>query len=581
MQLKGYLREKLEKRADRLKQKYPPFSMKEPSLIITLPYFKDFSRVNIKYPLLEPIAFAGIKWSPDDRSLTYSIIEPSLTPDEKKKLNKICSMLTEIIDIKMSVIKERKSAAEYLQKKVGMLLSETGMKLSKEEYMKIMYYIVRDFVGLNELEPLMHDPYIEDIGCSGLGIPVYVVHRRFGSMKTSIKYNDFEYLNNFVVKLSERCGRYISYATPLLDGTLPDGSRVQASLAKDITTKGPTFSIRRFRKNPFSPVDILNMNTASADLLAYLWVLIEYSCSMLVCGGVASGKTTFLNLLSMFIPPERKVVSIEDTREINIPHDNWIPSVTRTGFGIPEVTGKKYGEIELFDLLKESFRMKPDYVIVGEVRGKEAYVLFQGMASGNPSLGTMHAGSVEDVIKRLEAPPIELSPSLIESLDLIIIMTPAEEIGKSARRVKNISEIQSMDTHTGKALTLKTFTWMPSTDDFKKNIEQSQILHKLSFERGISYQNIMKEVENRERVLRWMQKHSIVHFVDVCELINLYYKDRDTIMKWVENDLPPYRTKTKKMVREQRVLPNAIVDALNIKAASRKPESADPHRKTA
>ena len=252
----------------------------------------------------------------------------------------------------------------------------------------------------------------------------------------------------------------------------------------------------------------------------------------------------------MFIAPEDKIISIEDTREINLPHENWIPSVTRVGFGFPEAGGKMYGEVDLFQLLKESFRQNPDYVIVGEVRGKEAYVMFQGMSSGHPSLGTIHAGSVEDVIKRLETPPIELSPSLIESLDVLVVMVNAKEKGKSARRVKEVVEIQSIDSKTGKAHTIKTFSWIPTTDDFKDNTQASEVLRRISFERGLSYPKIVRELEKRKQVLEWMQRHDIVQFDDVCGLINLYHKDQKTIMNWVKKNMPPYKTKSKDVVEK-------------------------------
>ena len=543
IRLRGILRKKL---LPPPRPVYPKVRVREPKLIV-LPHFKDITKVNVKYPLLEPFAYAHIKWVPEEKKLVYNLIEPQLTSKEQTMLKKIEETLKEMIDVKVTKFEESK-AVDYLQEKIKTVLEETELAPSKNSFVKIMYYIIRDFIGLNEIEPLIKDPYIEDLGVSGLNTPVYIVHRRFGSLETNIIYKDLDYLNNFVIKLSERCGRYVSYAKPLLDGTLPDGSRVQATLAKDVTTKGPTFSIRKFRRNPFSPVDMLDLGTASSEMLAYLWFLIEHSASAIVCGGVSTGKTTFLNTLCMFIPPEEKIVSIEDVREINIPHENWIPATARVGFGIPEVTGKRYGEVTLFDLLKESFRMKPDYTIVGEVRGKEAYVMFQGMASGNPSLGTIHAGSVEDMIKRLQTPPIELSPSLIEALDLVIVMVNAKEKGKSARRVKEVVEIQSVNPKTGKPMTIKTFTWIPSVDEFKDDSVKSQLLRRISFEKGIPYHRVQQELENRRLVIEWMKRYEIVQFDEVCKLINLYYKDPKTIMEWVSKGLPPYKTKAKEFV---------------------------------
>lgn len=547
MKLKGFLRKKMEKP----EIDYPMLFIREPKQFVVLPSLKDLSKVDVKYPLLEPLVYAKIKWSNERKKIIYNVLEPKLDAKEKEMFIKVKEAITEVIDVKLSVMKNRKEAIVYLENKVKKLTNDLRLKIPPETYIKLLYYIVRDFVGINEIEPLMYDPYIEDIGCTGLDNPVYIIHRRFGSIETNIVFNDIEYLGEYIIKLSEKCGRYISYATPLLDGTLPDGSRVQASLAKDVTTKGPTFSIRKFRRNPFSPVDMITLKTASLPMLSYLWFLLEHGASILVCGGVSTGKTTFLNALSMFIKPEDKIVSIEDTREINLSHKNWIPSVSRTGFGIPDSRGEKYGEVKLFDLLKESFRMNPDYVIVGEIRGKEAYVMFQGMSSGHPTLGTMHAGSVDDVIKRLETPPIELSPSLIESLDVLVIMTGSGEKGKSARKVKELVEIQSIDKHTGDAHTVPIFRWTPSTDEFKDNTSNSEILRKMSFQTGMSYKKILEEIDNRQRVLGWMVKHDVIQFDDVAKIVNLYYKDQKTVMNWVNRNTPPSKTSLKTKIKKK------------------------------
>ncbi|NIO21484.1 MAG: secretion system protein E [Candidatus Aenigmarchaeota archaeon] len=547
MTLRGALREKIDRMKGKGRVEYPVVEIKEPKHLIIFPSLKKMTEVDIKYPLLEPFVYAKIKWDAEKKGLVYNIIEPKLSEREVKVLETVKKDLLETIDVELSAIKDRGKTFEYIQKKLAGILEDENIVLSSETYVKISYYIYRDFVGFNEIEGLLHDPYIEDIGCSGLGIPVFVVHRKFGSTETNIVYTDGGYLNNFVIKLAERCGRYVSYAKPLLDGSLPDGSRVQATLAKDVTTKGPTFSIRKFRIEPFSPIDIINLNTASSELMAYIWMVTEARASTLICGGVSSGKTTFLNSMSMFIPPEDKIVSIEDTRELNLPHENWIPSVSRVGFGVPEASGKRYGEVTLFELLKESFRQNPDYVIVGEVRGKEAYVMFQGMASGHSSIGTIHAGSIEDVIKRLETPPIELSPSLIETLDLVIVMVNAKEKGKSARRVKSIVEIESVDPKTGSPHTIKTFDWVPSTDSFGSNFETSYLLKRIAFDRGMSYEKMTEEIKNRAKILEWMRKFAITDYREVCKLINIYYKEPSIIMEWVNKNLPPYKTKTRQV----------------------------------
>jgi flagellar protein FlaI len=537
MRIRGLLREKIW--GKKVRKIYPHVSFKPPKNLIVLPDFKKAQDVDVIYPIFRPFVYIHVKWVSEKKKLIYEIIEPKLLQGEKDILKKIKRDLTEIIDVDLAVIKKESKIFDYLEEQLRKVLEDENLVLPEKTYMKISYYIYRDFVGFNEIEPILNDPYIEDITCDGLGIPVFVVHRKFGSLETNIVFDNIEYLNNFVIKLAERCGRYISYASPLLDGTLPDGSRVQATLAKDVTTRGPTFTIRKFRSEPFSPIDIINMNTASSEIMAYMWLVIESRASVLICGGTSTGKTTFLNGISMFIPRENKIVSIEDTRELNLPHENWIPSVSRVGFGIPREEGKRYGEVTLYELLKESFRQNPDYVIVGEVRGKEAYVLFQGMASGHASLATIHAGSADDVIKRLETPPINLSPSLIETLDIIIVMTHAKEKGESARRVKEITEIQGIDLNTGNAQIYKAFSWIPYNDNFEGNPSESHLLRRISYEKGLSHSELLKELENRKRVLDWMRKHEIKNYRDVCKLINFYYKDKSAVLQLVEKDLPP------------------------------------------
>ncbi|MCD6477431.1 MAG: type II/IV secretion system ATPase subunit [Candidatus Aenigmarchaeota archaeon] len=505
------------------------FRISVPKELIVFPPIKDIKNFSFQYTLLEPFAHVHIKWSNTEKSLVYRVIEPTLSNKEKKVYDRITESLSEIIDVELSSIKGTGKAFEYIEGKVKKILDEIEISLDNTSYNKIMYYIYRDFIGLNEIEPLMHDPYIEDISCDGLNIPLYVIHKKLGSIETNIVFRDEEKLKNFIIKLAERCGRYISYAEPLLDGALPDGSRVQATLSSDVTTKGPTFSIRKFTSEPLSPIDLINLGTASPAIMAYLWFCVEMGTSIMICGGTATGKTTMLNAISLFIPQEWKIVSIEDTRELQLPHENWIPSVARVGFGTPMGEGEKYGEVTMFDLLKASFRQNPDYVIVGEVRGVEASVMFQGMASGHPSIGTMHAAGVSTVIKRLQTPPIELSPSLVETLDLVVTMVHARERGKSARRVKSIEEIEAVEP-TGVARTSTVFRWIPSTDTFEPG-EGTYTLNKISHVKGIPLRDIKREINIRERIIDYMIKNKITHWKEVSKLVSEYHKNSKEVLK--------------------------------------------------
>ena len=324
--------------------------------------------------------------------------------------------------------------------------------------------------------------------------------------------------------MAQKCGQYVSYATPLLDGALPDGSRVNATFTEDISSRGPTFTIRKFTKEPWTPTHLMYLNTINVDMLAYLWTLIAYERNVMVIGGTGAGKTTLLNSLTFFIPPASRIVSIEDTRELNLEHSNWIPAVSRAGVGLANLVGQKYGEVTLFNLLKESFRMNPDYVIVGEIRGDEAYVLFQGMASGHPSFGTMHAGSVDTMIKRLVTPPINLSASLVEVMDAVVVMTSTKKNNKNIRRVKEIVEVVNVKEGQSSASVNKPYVWNPSNDSFEY-VSESYAFRKISSEQGVEVNKLVSEFENRRSFLTKLYQRSIFEFHDVQEAINAYYKD--------------------------------------------------------
>ncbi len=484
----------------------------------------DKTKINIRYPLIEPFAFAHIYWNPKVYELNYEIEEPVMTIEESEIKDKIVAVMKEIIDFEEVIEKNEEKLMEYIDERFKFLATEMGMDIPYDSYKKIYYYLCRDFIGFNELDPLLRDFFVEDVECNGINTPVYVVHRIYRNLKTNLVYKNTDILEAFVEKLAQRCGKYISYSKPILDGTLPDGSRVNATYTKDITSRGPTFTIRKFTKVPWTPPHLILFETLSPEALAYLWLLIQYKMSLLIVGGTSSGKTTLLNALAFFIPPEMRVVSIEDTREVNLPRENWLPSVTRSATGLD-----KSGEIDLFELLKTSFRQNPEYVIVGEVRGKEAYVLFQGMASGHASISTMHADSVETVIKRLQTPPIELSPTLLDVLDCVCVMTHATVNKQETRKLKEIVEIVNVDDE-GIANTNTPFMWNPADNQFyfKTN---SRIIDKIRQRYGLGQGELEKEFRRRIQLIYQLYKRKILDFREVQNIINEYYKKPDNVLK--------------------------------------------------
>jgi len=485
---------------------------------------KDKTKVDVRYMLIYPYVSAHVYWNAKINELVYEVEEPILDEKEKQDLAELEKAMTEIVNINIIVEKTQEAMVDYINKTAKLLIDELSLKISEEEYKKIFYYLYRDFIGLDEIEPLIRDYFIEDIECNGMGAPIYVIHRAYRNMKTNVVFNSMESLTSFVEKIAQRCGKYISYASPILDGSLPDGSRVNATYTSDITSRGPTFTIRKFTKVPWTPTQLISMKTISPEMLAYLWLILQYKGNILISGGTASGKTSLLNAIAFFIPPEARVVSIEDTRELNLYRENWLPSVVRSSLGAGQT-----GEISMFSLLRSSFRQAPDYVIVGEVRGEEASVLFQGMASGHSSIGTFHADSVDTLIKRLETPPINLSPTLINTLDVVAIMTHAIVNKQETRKLREIVEIVNVDPK-GIAITNTPFVWNAREDVFyfKKS---STAFDKISNRFGLTREELEKEFRIRAVLLNELVKHKIFRFEEVQDVINHYYKDPQTVLK--------------------------------------------------
>jgi flagellar protein FlaI len=486
----------------------------------------DFSTVDETYPLIPPLVSAHIYWKDDENSLFYEVQEPPLTKEEEETLDRIRSLLIDLIDVSAYDLSKRGDPKEYMRKKFDEVVDDYGFDLTPSQRQKLAYYIIRDFVGLERVEPLMQDPNLEDISCIGPGIPVYVYHRKYGSLKTNVVFPSADELNRFIVKLAQMCGRHVSVANPLLEGALPDGSRVQATYAitKDISTRGSTFTIRKFTKDPLTITDLIQFGTIPPLFAAYLWLAIEYKQSILISGGTATGKTTLLNALSLFIPPEAKIVSIEDTPELRLPHEHWVQKIAREG-------NEGSGSVTMFDLLKAALRERPDYIVVGEVRGKEAYVLFQGMATGHPGLATIHAEDMDTLVDRLTTPPISLPASLLHALDIIIFMGHSRIGSVDVRRTKEIHELVTVDLKTSRPVTSVLGRWIPGDDRFEFVSDKSYILDKIIQERGISADSIWGELRRRAFVLKWMRDHNIRYYRDVGKIIARYYKEPEALLE--------------------------------------------------
>jgi archaeal flagellar protein FlaI len=485
---------------------------------------KDKTKIDVRYCVISPFAFIHIYWDSKTFDLVYDVEEPILTDEEKQYREQLTKAIEDLINFEEVIERNEESLLEYIDKRLKILAVEFGIDIPYESYKKIYYYLCRDFMGINEIEPILRDYFVEDADCNGANSPIYIIHRVYRNLRTTVNIKDMDRLSSMVEKLAQRCGKHISYAEPILDGSLPDGSRVNATYTTDITSKGPTFTVRKFTKSPWTPIQLISFRTLSPEMLAYLWILVQYKMNILITGGTASGKTTLLNAVAFFIPPEARVVSIEDTRELNLPRENWLPSVARGATG-----SKKENEITLFTLLRASFRQNPDYVIVGEVRGKEASVLFQGMASGHSSISTMHADSVDTLVKRLETPPIELSPTLLNVLDVVCIMTHAIVNKEETRKLREVVEVVNVDAD-GTATINTPFTWNAAEDRFYLG-KSSKVFEKIAKRYGIRQEELEVDLKKRAQIIYQMYKMNITKFDQVKEIVNRYYKNPEEVLR--------------------------------------------------
>ncbi|MCK5474003.1 MAG: type II/IV secretion system ATPase subunit [Candidatus Aenigmarchaeota archaeon] len=499
---------------------------------------EELSTMRITYPLTpanpkeneQVFSWGEIKWNNKDKHMEYIVHEPKITKIDESNLKKIRKIIEEKLNIHFET-SHKKDAITYLKNMLNDIIVNFGLSIRKDQLTIYEYYLLRDFIGLGKLQPIMNDGNIEDVSCDGIGVPIFVYHRnpKLGSMKTNVVFDTKDDLDDFTMRLSQKCEKSISIAEPLLDGALTDGSRVHATLGSDVARRGSNFTIRKFTNEPLTPLHLLRFGTLDEKMLAYLWIAIENNASILVSGPTAAGKTSLLNALSLFIKQDLKIISIEDTPELRLPHPHWVPEVSRSGFGITG-SGKRIGEVSMFDLLKGSLRQRPDYIIVGEVRGEEAYVLFQQMATGHAGLSTIHADSIEKVIDRLTTKPINLPASLLETLDLVVFTNRIKYKNKYIRRVMAIQEIGDYDSEKKKINSSRIFKWKSNTDKFEPD-EKSDFLGKITEKTGMTAEDIKDEINNRMIVLKWMHKNNITKYTEVDQILSSYSADKERFLE--------------------------------------------------
>ena len=510
---------------------------------------EDFEELDT-YPVYPPFSYVRVLFDKRDYSRFYYVVEPKASKQEQEDLDTIKTVLQRALNINRETLEETQE--DFLKQAVDDILDSYRLKSRKSNRAKIHYFIERDLIGYGKIDTMMRDPNIEDVSCDGPGVEIFVYHRRFESLRTNVMWEDELELEQYIIRMAQRCGKHISIAEPLLDATLMDGSRIVMTLGREVSTKGSTFTIRRFRDEPFTPVDLLEFKTFSSMQIAFFWLAMQYGMSMLFVGGTASGKTTSLNACSLFLPWQHKIVSIEETRELNLPHPNWIPGCTRQGFGGEGSAGggKAAGEVDMYDLLRAALRERPEYIIVGEIRGAEAYVLFQAMATGHTTYSTFHADSIQSLVHRLENKPIEIPRVLIPALDGISIQIQTRVGGKRVRRNKGIIEIIGIDPHSHELLTNEAFRWDNTVDEFVFT-GKSYIFEKIMMKANLNRVEIMDETKRRQLVIEWCLKKGIRDYKDFARVVAEYYVHPEDVMRQVYEDMQVGGKKRRKKVADR------------------------------
>jgi len=409
------------------------------------------------------------------------------------------------------------------------LIEEDDDSLSEYQVEKLLYQLKRDFVGYERIDAIKHDINVEDISCDGYHSPVFVYHTDYEQVITNVHHGSDE-LDEFVVKLAQRSGKGISKRRPQVDATLPDGSRAQLTLGREVSDHGTNYTIRQFKDVPFTPVDLVNWRTFSLDQMALLWLAIENERNLIFAGGTASGKTTSLNAVSLFIPANTKIVSIEDTREVELPQRNWIASVTRPSFSEDDK-----GDIDEFELLEAALRQRPDYIVMGEVRGEEGRDLFQVMSTGHTTYTTFHADSVDEVIKRFTTDPINVSKTLFTALDLVSIQTETRIQGRKVRRSKSITEINEYSADNDEINVQDVYQWRAETDEFDE-VGRSNVIESIMFDRGWDRNELDRELQKRRIVLAYLIRNGLNDYAEVAATIQSFIADPETILGLIANE---------------------------------------------
>lgn len=492
---------------------------------------KSSDTPNVMYPVGDPIFIHIYKLA--GQMMIYHIIEPEMDEPMTKLYEEVLTRIVEIantlpvpdklVDIKdvlLKLLDEVVEVAGETNKERTFLsnLFSSRIKTDRHTYEFVKYFLIRNRLGYGVLEPLLRDGNMEDIHCTGVGV-VHAVHKKFDHIETNIVFKDDLAVNRYMVDAAERAERPLTEAHPVVDAIMPDGSRVNFIYGREVSLEGSSFTIRKFSDVPVSITQIINWGTMSSEICAYLWLCIENGMNIFVCGETASGKTTTLNAMCVFISPDAKVYSVENTPEVTMPHDTWQHLVTREQ--------GKASDVTYFDLLLAALRSRPNYIIVGEIRGEEGRIAFQAMQTGHPVMSTFHAGSVRSMIQRLTGHPINVPPPSIDNLNIVLIQQAVEIAGHSARRILSATELERYYDVTKKVITRQVFMWDPRKDKHLfRGLYNSFILEeKIARMLGMAdKRDIYSELDLRRRILERMVQEEIFNYFDVWDVIRKFHE---------------------------------------------------------
>ncbi|WP_393971820.1 type II/IV secretion system ATPase subunit [Oxyplasma meridianum] len=484
---------------------------------------RDLASIDIIYPVGDPI-FIHINLD-EFGEKTYTPIEPNLTDEEDHFMDEVLNLILavaadypppendEVLESNLDEIYKKKVSLGTANKIKG-----TSATVTPELNSRLLYNLKKNVMGLGPIEPLIMDSNIEDI--SGIGaFDIFIVHKIFGTLRTRITFGNNDKLSLYSKRLSERVGRPVSDKTPIVDATLPDGSRLSIVYSSDVSARGPSFTIRKFADIPISMVQLVKYNTLSAEEAAYLWLALEYGQSIFVCGETASGKTTVINAMIPFIRPESKIFSAEDTPEIRAPQPAWQQLVTRE-------RGAEDSRVTLYDLLRTALRSRPNYIIVGEIRGAEGAMAFQAMQTGHPVLSTFHASSVKKMIQRFTGTPINIPVTFMDNLNIALIQQAVYVNGRFLRRTTSINEIEGYFEELGGVSTKQVFQWDPTTDQHVfRGLNNSYILEKrIAQTAGMrDPKAIYDELFKRTRIIEGLIRKNVNSYYDVFNITKTFY----------------------------------------------------------